>query len=203
MTPSLYVPQCAADFIGSTREFALLLERAVRRAEANGFSPLKFLINGRPGIGKSELIRYLQRLLRVEKWSVTKLSGTKVNMDALDKVEYSLRESNLFGDWRLIQIEEADKIPNVAQVRFLTLLDDLPRGTVVACTSNCRLEEFENRFQSRFQALEPTPPTADEISLLLRRFTNDEPAIARIATMASGNVRQALLDVEGLLQAAA
>jgi replication-associated recombination protein RarA len=201
-TPATYIPQCADDFIGSTREFALLLERAVKRANAHGRTPLKFLINGRPGIGKSELVRYLQHLLGVDKWSVTKLSGTKVNMEALDRIEYSLRESNLFGDWRVIQIEETDKIPTVAQVRFLTLLDDLPHGVAVACTSNCKLSEFENRFQSRFQALEPTPPSADEISLLLRRWTNDETAISHIATFAAGNVRQALLDCEGLLQAA-
>ena len=92
----------------------------------------------------------------------------------------------------------------MAQVRFLTLIDDLPEGVVVMCTSNCKIKDFEPRFQSRFQVFEMKPPSQEEIATLLRKWIpNNEAAIKHIAhaaTMAGGNVRQALLDCEGVLQ---
>ncbi len=91
-------------------------------------------------------------------------------------------------------------IPPVAQVRFLTLLDDVPRGVTVACTSNCKLRDFEERFQTRFQAFEIAQPTTEEIISLLRRHLPDEPEVVNAATFADGNVRQALLDAKGLMQ---
>ena len=59
----------------------------------------------------------------------------------------------------MLWIDKANAIPPVAQVRFLTLLDDLPRGIAIACTSNCKLRDFEERFQTRFQVFEIAPPT--------------------------------------------
>jgi hypothetical protein len=100
----------------------------------------------------------------------------------------------------MLWIDEADAIPPVAQVRLLTLLDDLPRGIAIACTSNCKLRDFEERFQTRFQAFEIAPPTTEEIIALLRRYLPDEPEVVNVANFADGNVRQALLDAKGLVQ---
>ncbi len=105
----------------------------------------------------------------------------------------------------MLWVDEADEIPRVAQIRFLTLLDDLPNGVVVVCTSNCKLADFENRFQTRFQAFEVADPPPVEIEKFIIRIA---PEISRsdagqIANFACGNVRQALLDAEGVLQQAA
>ena len=59
----------------------------------------------------------------------------------------------------MLWIDKANAIPPVAQVRFFTLLDDLPRGIAIACTGNCKLRDFEERVQTRFQAFEIAPPT--------------------------------------------
>ena len=70
----------------------------------------------------------------------------------------------------------------------------------IACTSNCKLRDFEERFQTRFQAFEIAPPTTEEIVSLRRRYLPDEPEVVNAANFADGNVRQALLDAKGLVQ---
>jgi len=57
-------------------------------------------------------------------------------VETLQEIAEQLACTCLFGDWRMLWIDEADAIPPVAQVRLLTLLDDLTRGTDVACASN-------------------------------------------------------------------
>jgi replication-associated recombination protein RarA len=208
-----FIPRSAADFIGNNiierqsgdqtgaRLVAQQIEKAVRLSEKNGRTPLKFLFNGKPGIGKSELVKFLSHLIHVDKWSTTKLNGTQCKIEKIEDIAANLHYTNLFGEWRMLWIDEADEIPRVAQVRFLTLLDDLPYGVVVVCTSNCKLEDFENRFQTRFQAFELAPPPPEEIEKFLKRICPElNGSSAQIATFACGNVRQALLDAQGALQ---
>ena len=73
---------------------------------------------------------------------------------------------------------------------------------IVACTSNCALADFENRFQTRFQVFEIAPPPPQDIQKLLVRIAPEiSPRDAsQIANFACGNVRQALLDAQGALQ---
>lgn len=208
-----FIPRTLDDFVGrqmierqsgdtwiGARLIAELLAQSVQLANLNQRSPLKYLLNGRPGLGKSALVAYLQQLLDCNKWNTIKLNGTECKLEMIHEIAQQLACTSLFGDWRMLWIDEADAIPPVAQVRFLTLLDDLPRGVAVACTSNCKLRDFEERFQTRFQAFEIAPPTTEEIVSLLRRYLPDEPEIINAATFADGNVRQALLDAKGLVQ---
>jgi replication-associated recombination protein RarA len=208
-----FVPQQLDDFIGrqiierqsgdtwvGARLIAELLAQGVQLANTNQRSPLKYLINGRPGLGKSALVAYLQNLLNCNKWNTIKLNGTQCKVEVIEEIGRQLAGTSFFGDWRLLWIDEADAIPPVAQVRFLTLLDDLPRGIAIACTSNCKLRDFEERFQTRFQAFEIASPSTEEIIALLRRYLPEEPEVINASTFANGNVRQALLDVKGLVQ---
>lgn len=210
LLPSTYRPLQPDQFIGGARIAALQLERAVTHAQRHGKVPLKFLCNGEPGTGKSALALFFQHRLGCNKWSTTKYNGTQIKIEVVEELARELATTSLFSEWRLLWIDEADKIPTIAQVRLLTLLDDLPPGVAVFCTSNCALKDFEPRFASRFQALigpnsqtKLDPPTQAEIAGLLARFTQDQHAIKQISTFACGNVRQALLDAEGLLQLAA
>jgi replication-associated recombination protein RarA len=202
MLPSLYIPKSPSDFIGPAARCAKLLERAVADAIAADRAPLKILLNGEPGIGKSALARYLMGLLGCDKWSCKKYSGTDVDVEQVRDISADLHYKDLFGGWRLIWIEEADLVPATAQNRFLLLLDDLPPGSAVVCTSNCKQADFKRRFETRFKLYELDPPSAEEIQTLLRRFIPPAQAI-QIATFACGNVRAALLDAEQALQAAA
>ena len=123
-------------------------------------------------------------------------------MERIEDIAANLHYKNLFGDWRMLWIDEADEIPRVAQVRFLTVMDDLPPGVIVACTSNCALADFENRFQTRFQVFEIAPPSPADIQSLLVRIAPEISSrdAGQIANFACGNVRQALLDAQGALQ---
>jgi len=213
-----FIPQSADDFIGNNiierqsgtltgaRQIALHLEKIVRLARKNGNAPIKLLFNGVPGVGKSELAKYVQFLTGCHpKWGTTKKNGTQMKIELIEDIAQQLWYKNLFGEYRMLWIDEADEIPRVAQIRFLTLLDDLQSGVVVVCTSNCRLADFENRFQTRFQAFELAPPPPDDIEKFILRLAPEIPGgdARQIANFACGNVRQALLDAEGVLQQAA
>jgi replication-associated recombination protein RarA len=206
-TSGKFLATSALDFVGSeadskgsgARAIATHLDRIVKQAKAANNSAIKLLFNGPPGVGKTALALYLQHLLGCNRWSVNKYNGTQLKIELLEEMAAGLHFRSLYGDWRIFHIDEADVIPKVAQIRFLSLLDDLPAGVAVVCTSNCRLKDFESRFQSRFQAFDVIPPSPSEIEALLCDYI--DPANAhQIATFACGNVRQALLDALGVLQ---
>jgi replication-associated recombination protein RarA len=174
-----------ADFIGDAANTARLLQALVKAAQAQDHAPIKVLLNGEPGIGKSALVKYLILLLGTSKHSVSKFNGTQMKLEVVEEIADRLHYRDLYSDYQMIQIEEADLIPRVAQNRFLTVLDDLPRGAAVVCTSNCTLEE---------------PPATHEVESLLRRWPLRELDIKNIAVFSAGNVRAALLDAEAALQ---
>jgi replication-associated recombination protein RarA len=211
-----FIPTELDDFIGNNvvtckdgtrtgaRTIAKQINQAVKSANEHGRQALTVIINGAPGTGKSALAKYAQFLTGCNKWNTTKCNGTECKVEKIDEIAASLLTTSLFGDWRMLWIDEADFIPRVAQARFLTVLDDLPDGVIVILTSNCRLTDFEDRFHSRFQAFEIAGPDDKEVaSFLLRLAPELGQAANQIATFAGGNVRQALLDAQGILQQAA
>jgi DNA polymerase III delta prime subunit len=198
---SAYKPKSPADFIGSARSISLKLEKLVQSALPDG-DPLKILLLGKPGIGKTALANWLMNRLGCDRWHTTVLNGTQVKIELVEEIARTLQFKELFGQYRILRIEEVDKVPTVAQVRFLTLLDDLPSRTAVICTSNCDLKDLEERFQSRFLVFNVSPPTDAEIRTLLQKLSAGgltESVISKIAAFACGNVRQALLDADAAL----
>jgi replication-associated recombination protein RarA len=203
LLPSDYRPQTPDDFIGPAARIALLFDRILASAMPVQ-APIKLLLYGEPGTGKSSLANFICQRLGCNKWTITKLNGTQVKVEAVEELAARLRYKELFGGYRFIWIDEADKIPLVAQVRFLSLLDDLPKQTAVVCTCNSDLNELEKRFQSRFQAFDVAGPGADTLTNFLTSGWSVPAAVAKeIAVFANGNVRQALLDAQSYLQNAA
>jgi len=208
--PSLYKPSAADHFIGPARAAARTLDRlidmAIGPSKGSGTAtgqPFKVLLLGPPGVGKSALADYTTTRLSCSKLSTHKFNGTQLKIEQVDDLARSLQFKDLFGSYRLVRIEEVDKVPVIAQVRLLTLLDDLPERCAVICTSNCHIADLEDRFQSRFMVLELKGPTPDEIHSFLSANWPSIPiqAVKHIATFACGNVRQALLDAQLALAA--
>lgn len=193
MTPSAYKPKSVTEFIGGARRRAEQIQRIVEASKPGG-DPIKILLLGNPGIGKTELANFFLTLLGCDKWHTTQVNGTQVKMELVEEIARSLQYKEMFGQYRVIRIEEVDKVPVVAQVRLLTLLDDMPPQTAMIATSNCRIEDLEERFQSRFIVMDVTPPSQDEIEALLTSLKVVPHTARQIATFACGNVRQALLD---------
>jgi len=201
--PSKYTPVSAGDFIGAgdfgAATAARMIESLVAQAQANHCASMAILINGKPGIGKSALARWLiYDVLGCSKFSVTRLNGTQVNLDRVEDIAANLPYRDLYADYKVLWIEECDRMTEAAQVRMLTVLDDIHEmpGNLVVCTSNCKLNEFEPRFSSRFTVFELQPPTSDEVAGLLRRWLKTEAAVQQIATFACGNVRMAFKDAD-------
>lgn len=202
MLPTEYAPTTPAEFVGPARDAAEKLDKIIASAQAHDFAPIKVFYGGPSGTGKTALVNYGIRRLGVTKWAVQEYNGTDITIDRIREIEGGLHltVNEMFGDYRVIAIHEADRVTDAAQVKMLTLLDNLPRRTAVFCTTNKALKAMEERFQRRFKYTQVTGAPAAEIEALLSRF-DLPPAVAKsIAMGACGNVAVALIEAEEWLQ---
>lgn len=195
MNPVEFKPTRGADFIGPAQIVAGILDKIVKRCAPTG-APIKVLLYGEPGVGKSSLADYLLARLKINKFSVTKLSGTEVRLEDVQEWAGRLCYRDLFSSYKVLRIEEMDRASHTARAGMLNMLDDLPDHVAVICTTNQAVKDLEPRFLSRFQAIEVKPPTAEEIRALLSRFKLRKCALEHISTFACGNVRLALNDAQ-------
>ena len=63
VAPTCFVPSCPADFVGQAGKVAEVLLRKAERLRTNPDQPLKLLISGAPGIGKTSLVNLIARKL--------------------------------------------------------------------------------------------------------------------------------------------
>lgn len=191
--PSQFRPASADDFIGTARAHVGTLQKLITASLPSG-APFKLLILGPPGTGKTELGNWIVKQLGADRWHIHQFNGTQMKIEQVEEIARSLQFKEMFGQYRVLRIEEVDKVPTVAQVRLLSLLDDLPERTAVIATSNCTLDDLEERFQSRFIPLQMKAAPQEEIEQLLTRWPLRPADVKRIAIFSGGNVRQALLD---------
>ncbi len=197
--PSTLRPQSFDDLIGPAREAGLGLARLAARCQSER-APLRVLLLGPPGVGKSAVASLLARALgATTPWQFVEcraVNGKEVNLDFVERAALSWRLTSLVPGYRVFQIEEVDKVTHDAQVRLLTLLDEMPPASAVIATSNRTLPEFEERFQRRFKVFPLSGPEPHEIAALLQRRGVAEAAAQMLAVTCAGNVGAALEDAD-------
>lgn len=204
MNPSAFKPTSVRELIGPVARLGAQLAAKVAALNPRT-DTFKLMLCGAPGIGKSRLTAILAAMLaggeRNAPFCVEKISGAKLNAETVGAWHDGRGLGTLFGDWKIKVIEEADKVPSVAQVLMLDYLDSITPGTAILATSNKLTEEITERFHTRFQFREIEAPTTDEIAALLSRRWPElrKTEVNMIAVGCGGNVRAALLDAETAL----
>lgn len=205
--PSSHLAPSFADLIGPAAKCGRVLQKRIAALDPKR-DTLKILLHGAPGVGKSELARLTAEALvggrSHFKYAVEKLSGAALNAEIVRDWWDSRGLGSLFSSWTVKIIEEADRIPHVAQVLMLDYLDTCAPGTAILATSNADLSQLEARFQRRFQCFAIGTPGTEDIIAFLGQWPDLTPHERKmIAVGSAGCVGAALMDAQTALDMAA
>jgi len=202
--PADYRPRSFKDLIGVSRRIGEMLHKKCERASG----PLKILLYGCPGTGKTELI----------KMSAVQLTGLPLdksgNSFATESVNGKNVNSEMIRRWmeglsyrpmhrfEVKCVNEIDRMHPDSQVLILDYLDAMGEGRAFFATSNLELNQLTERFETRLQQFKVASPTTAEIAAFLVSHWRIRKARAmEIAVGARGNVRCALMDLQSVLDA--
>jgi replication-associated recombination protein RarA len=195
--PTCFVPSCAGDFVGQAGKVADVLIRKAERLRANPNQPLKLLISGAPGIGKTSLVNLIARTLASHPAAIEDVNGKEVGLELAREWTRSLAYGSLFGSWSVKVVNELDRCSKDAQNMLLTHLDRMQPGHAFLGTTNLDIGSLTERFQTRFQSVRLQPPENEALAAFLARRWGAPISITRqIAEGAKGNVRAAMADLE-------
>ena len=195
--PTCFVPACPADFVGQAGKVAEVLLRKAERLRDNPDQPLKLLISGAPGIGKTSLVNLIARTLAGQPAAIEDVNGREVGLELAREWTRSLAYAPMFGPWSIKVVNELDRCSKDAQDMLLTYLDRMRPGHAFLGTTNLDLTSLTERFQTRFQSVRLHPPDNEPLAAFLARRWGAPISITRqIAEGAKGNVRAAMADLE-------
>jgi len=195
--PTCFVPSCPSDFVGQAGKVAEVLLRKAELLRARPNQPLKLLISGAPGIGKTSLVNLIARTLACHPAAIEDVSGREVVLDVVREWTRSLAYASMFGPWSIKVVNELDRCSKDAQDMLLTYLDRMRPGHAFLGTTNLDLTSLTERFQTRFQSVRLQPPDNEVLAAFLaRRWVAPITITRQIAEGTKGNVRAAMADLE-------
>ncbi len=197
IAPTCFIPACPDDFVGHASKVADLLLRKANRIKSNPTQPLKILISGAPGIGKTSLVNMVARTLTSHSCSVEDVNGRCISIEMVRRWTDNLAYSPMFDPWTVKVVNELDRCSKDVQDVLLTMLDRMPPGNAFLGTTNMDLDCLTERFQTRFLAVRLNAPDNASIEQFLASRWDAPTQITRaIAECSCGNVRAALSDLE-------
>ncbi len=197
IAPTCFVPSSPADFVGQAGKVAEVLLRKAERLRSNPDQPLKLLITGAPGIGKTRLVNLIARTLVSHPVAIEDVNGKEVGLELAREWTRSLAYGSIFGSWSVKVVNELDRCSKDAQDMLLTYLDRMKPGHAFLGTTNLDLGSLTERFQTRFQSVRLQPPENEVLAAFLaRRWGAPNNITRQIAECSKGNVRAALADLE-------
>ena len=201
-SPLAWRPTGPGDLIGHAGEVAASLLAKARATKNNGRHPMKVLLYGPPGVGKTTIAEMVAAELAGSPFGIEDFNGKLVGIETVKAWMGGLAYGSLFGDFSVRIVNELDRCSRDAQDLLLTYLDKLPAGRAFIGTSNLQLDLLTERFQTRFQAIKLRAPDTDEIARFLSaKWDVDSKIAAQIAVGSGGCVRAALADLENWLDA--
>ena len=197
IAPTCFIPSCPADFVGQAGKVAEVLLRKAERLRTNPDQPLKLLISGAPGIGKTSLVNLIARTLARHPAAIEDVNGREVGLDLARDWTRHLGYGSIFGSWSIKVVNELDRCSKDAQDLLLTYLDRMKPGQAFLGTTNLDLGSLTERFQTRFQSVRLQAPENEVLAAFLaRRWAAPITITRQIAEGSQGNVRAALADLE-------
>lgn len=173
--------------------------------------PLKCLLYGPHGTGKTETALTLARELAGDGSNIERMNGKEISIDYARQLKSRMHTRPLMGGCFIILADECDGMSMDAKDMILSVLDQMPEWYAFIGTSNLDLVNDPKlrhaRFQTRLHTLEVGPPSNDEIlaHVLTLHPTVPEAIARKIVELNEGCVRSSLIDAENYLdvQAAA
>ena len=149
MLADKYRPTTWAEVVGNDKAIEKIADLTVDAFESG--DPLVLLLTGPAGVGKSTVARLVAKTLGADACHVEHIPSGKCTAERVREVEETLSHSALFGSgWKVIIVEEIDKVAPQAQSLWLTLLETMPHKCAVIFTSNTKPDELFGGIDSPF-----------------------------------------------------
>jgi replication-associated recombination protein RarA len=185
------------DLCGPAAIVAARLVAKARKLRGDPAVPVKLLLYGPPGVGKTSVADMVAEELSGTRFAIEEFNGKLVTVETVKQWMGALGTCSLFGVYSVRIVNEMDRCTRDAQDLLLSYLDRMPPGRAVIGTSNLQLDLLTERFQTRFQSIKLAAPSTEEIAAMLRRhWPVDKATSLRIAVGSGGCVRAALADLE-------
>lgn len=203
--PASYIPVEPNDFIGEARHLALMMVNKAKAMRAlvdelkQSAAPLKLLLYGAPGTGKTRLCEMFANLLVKHPIFIESINGRNVNIEVVRRWQEANRYIPM-GTFSVRICNEVDTISPIVQDLLLSTLDEAAPNTVFLGTSNLEIMQLTERFETRMQQFKLESPTTEEIAKFLqKKWGFQKQRAMEIAVGSGGNVRAACLDAQSIL----
>lgn len=115
-----------------------------------------FLLHGPTGTGKTSTAHFLSDALQVDRspcGGFIEIASGEQGAEAVRDLSRSFRLRPMFGKWRIVIVNECDRMTPAAETIWLDVLENLPPHVVIVFTTN-NIDKLSQRFANRCDTIE-------------------------------------------------